>query len=144
MRELPQERLLVGVESAASCEVMFEQTRSFIKDRKVFGKSLSKLQTVQHKMAELKTSICTTRAFVDHCIDLHIHQQLDVATAAMNKCWATDLVNKVAYDCLQLHGGAGFMWEYPISKAYVDVRAHAIYAGPNEIMKELIARTIVA
>ncbi|KAF2348183.1 Acyl-CoA dehydrogenase/oxidase C-terminal [Trinorchestia longiramus] len=144
MEELSQERVLVGLGCTAGCEVMFENTRDFIKDRKVFGQSLSTLQTIQHKMAEIKTSICVARAFTDHCIQLHLNKKLDVATAAMNKYWASDLANKVAYDCLQLHGGSGFMWEYPISKAYVDMRVQPIYAGSNEIMKELIARTIVA
>ncbi|KAA0201822.1 hypothetical protein HAZT_HAZT002028 [Hyalella azteca] len=143
MQELSQERLCVGIFCMAWCEVMFEDTRNFIRDRKAFGKSLTKMQVIQHKMAELKTSICVARAFTDQCIDLHKQKRLDQYTAAMLKYWVSDLANKVAYDCLQLHGGSGYMLEYPISRSYVDVRVQTIYAGTNEIMKELIARTIV-
>lgn len=100
-------------------------------------------KTVKHKLAELKTSICVTRAFVDSCLQLHRVKRLDVATAAMAKYWASDLQNRVAYDCLQLHGGWGYMFECPIAKAYVDARVQTIYGGTNEIMKELIAREII-
>ncbi|KAA0203797.1 hypothetical protein HAZT_HAZT000560 [Hyalella azteca] len=144
MQELSQERLCVGIICMAWCEAMFEDTRNFIRDRKAFGKSLTKMQVIQHKMAELKTSICVARAFTDQCIDLHTQKRLDQYTAAMQKYWVSDLANKVAYDCLQLHGGSGYMLEYPISRSYVDMRVQTIFAGTNEIMKEIIARSIVA
>lgn len=102
-----------------------------------------KLKTVQHKLAELKTQICVTRAFVDSCLQLHEKKRLDSASASMAKYWASELQNRVAYDCVQLHGGWGYMWEYPIAKAYVDARVQTIYGGTNEIMKELIAREII-
>ncbi|XP_018024517.1 long-chain specific acyl-CoA dehydrogenase, mitochondrial [Hyalella azteca] len=121
MQELPQERLMVGLGCTAACEVMYEDTRAFIKERKAFGKSLAKMQVIQHKLAELKTSICVARAFTDQCIGLHTQGRLDAFTAAMNKYWASDLANKVAYDCLQLHGGSGYMLEYPISRSYADM-----------------------
>lgn len=104
---------------------------------------MADLQTVQHKLAELKTSIAVCRAFIDQCLDLHNAGKLDGSMASMAKYWATDLENKVAADCLQLHGGWGFMWETSIAKSYADARVQTIYGGTNEIMKELIARDIV-
>ncbi|CAL1597936.1 unnamed protein product [Knipowitschia caucasica] len=143
MNELPQERLLIAGMALASAEFMFEETRSYVMQRKAFGKTIAHLQTVQHKLAELKTDICVGRAFVDSCVQLHAEGRLDAATASMAKYWASDLQNNVATQCVQLHGGWGYMWEYPIAKAFVDARVQPIYGGTNEIMKELIARTIV-
>ncbi|XP_039208893.1 long-chain specific acyl-CoA dehydrogenase, mitochondrial isoform X1 [Crotalus tigris] len=144
MSELPQERLVIGDIAISSCEFMFEETRNYVKQRKAFGKTISHLQTVQHKLAELKTQICVGRTFLDNCIDLHSRKCLDSATASMAKYWASDLQNNVATQCLQLHGGWGYMWEYPIAKSFVDSRVQPIYGGTNEIMKELIARDIVS
>nr|KAF6495757.1 hypothetical protein HJG63_010144 [Rousettus aegyptiacus] len=143
MQELPQERLLIAELAISSCEFMFEETRNYVKQRKAFGKTVADIQTVQHKLAELKTQICVTRAFIDSCLQLHEKKRLDTATASMAKYWASDLQNIVAYDCVQLHGGWGYMWEYPIAKAYVDARVQPIYGGTNEIMKELISRDII-
>ncbi|XP_019964767.2 long-chain specific acyl-CoA dehydrogenase, mitochondrial [Paralichthys olivaceus] len=143
MNELPQERLVIAVMAIASCEFMFEETRNYVLQRKAFGKTIAHLQTVQHKLAELKTEICVGRAFIDSCLQLHAEKRLDAPTASMAKFWASDLQNKVATQCLQLHGGWGYMWEYPIAKAFVDSRIQPIYGGTNEIMKELIGRSIV-
>jgi len=143
MNELPQERVLIAVGSMAMCEAMFEITREWVKERKVFGGRVSDLQVVQHKLAELKTSIAVCRAFVDQCLALHNEGKLGGEMASMSKYWATDLENKVAADCLQLHGGWGFMWETKIAKCYANARVQTIYGGTNEIMKELIARNIV-
>ncbi|KAF0886450.1 ACADL protein, partial [Crocuta crocuta] len=143
MQELPQERLIIAEFAVSGSEFMFEETRNYVRGRKAFGKTVADLQTVQHKLAELKTHICVTRAFVDSCLQLHTEKRLDSVTASMAKYWASDLQNTVAYDCVQLHGGWGYMWEYPIAKAYVDARAQPIYGGSNEIMKEMIARKIV-
>ncbi|XP_029930459.1 long-chain specific acyl-CoA dehydrogenase, mitochondrial-like [Myripristis murdjan] len=144
MNELPQERLLVADMAISSSEFMFEETRNYVLQRKAFGKTVAHLQTVQHKLAELKTEICVGRVFVDSCLQLHAEKRLDSSTASMAKFWASDLQNKVASQCLQLHGGWGYMWEYPIAKAFVDSRVQPIYGGTNEIMKELIARNIVS
>ncbi|XP_070447687.1 long-chain specific acyl-CoA dehydrogenase, mitochondrial isoform X3 [Equus przewalskii] len=144
MQELPQERLLIADLGISASEFMFEETRTYVKQRKAFGKTVAHLQTVQHKLAELKTHICVTRAFVDSCLQLHEAGRLDSATASMAKYWTSELQNSVAYDCVQLHGGWGYMWEFPIAKAYVDARVQPIYGGTNEIMKELIAREIVS
>ncbi|XP_029462003.1 long-chain specific acyl-CoA dehydrogenase, mitochondrial isoform X2 [Rhinatrema bivittatum] len=144
MAELPQERLMIADMALASSEFMFEETRAYVRQRKAFGKTIAHLQTVQHKLAEMKTQICVSRAFLDSCLQLHAEKRLDSSTASMAKYWASDLQNSVATQCVQLHGGCGYMWEYPIAKAFVDSRVQPIYGGTNEIMKELIARVIVS
>ena len=143
MEQLPQERLLIGVTSIAVSEAMFELTRDWVKQRKVFGRRVADLQTVQHKLAELKTSIAVCRAFIDQCMELHEQKKLCGEMASMAKYWSTDLENKAAADCLQMHGGWGFMMETKIAKCYAAARVQTIYGGTNEIMKELIARNIV-
>jgi len=143
MQELPDERVTVAIHAIANSEFMFEETRNYVNQRKAFGKTLSDLQTIQHKLAEVKTEISVGRAFVDQCIELSAKKLLDADMASMAKYWTTDLLNTVAYRCQQLHGGWGYMWEYPIAKAFVDARVQSIYAGTNEIMKELISRKIV-
>lgn len=144
MEQLPQERLILAILSIAHSESMFEEVREWVKQRKAFGRRIADLQTVGHKLAELKTSIAVCRAFVDECMQLHEQNQLCRSMASMAKYYATDLENKVATDCLQLHGGWGFMWESDIAKSYAGARVQTIYGGTNEIMKELIARDIVA
>ncbi|XP_071497770.1 long-chain specific acyl-CoA dehydrogenase, mitochondrial-like [Diadema antillarum] len=144
MEQLPRERLIVADGAQAHCEFMFEETRNYIKQRKAFGKTLANIQTIQHKLAELKTLICVGRSFVDQCLLQAADNKLDTYTASMAKLWTTDAANKVATECLQLHGGWGYMWEYPIARAFCDTRVNSIYAGSNEIMKELIYRPIVA
>lgn len=144
MNELPQERLLIAIMCQAASEFMFEETRKYVRERKAFGKTLSKVQVIQHRLAELKTEISVTRAFVDQCMDIHNTRGLDSSTASMAKYWISELENRVAYECVQLHGGWGYMWEYPVTKTYVDARVQPIYGGSNEIMKELIARQIVS
>lgn len=143
MQELPQERLIIAVLGQAALEWMFEETRAYVKQRKAFGKTLAHLQTIQHKLAEMKTKICVNRAFIDECLALHANRRLDATMASMAKYYTTDLQNEVAYQCVQLHGGWGYMMEYPICRAYVDARVQPIYGGSNEIMKELIARSIM-
>ncbi|XP_033284179.1 long-chain specific acyl-CoA dehydrogenase, mitochondrial isoform X2 [Orcinus orca] len=140
----------MGLKAQDTAELFFEDVRLPARallgeENKGFYYLMQELpQTVQHKLAELKTRICVTRAFVDSCLQLHETKRLDSATASMAKYWASELQNSVAYDCVQLHGGWGYMWEYPIAKAYVDARVQPIYGGTNEIMKELIAREIVS
>lgn len=144
MQELPQERLIIADMAQASSEWMFEETRAYVKQRKAFGKTISKLQTIQHKLAEIKTDVCVGRAFTDNCLKIHHERGLDSESASMAKYWCSDLQNKVATECLQMHGGWGYMWEYPIARAFVDSRVQMIYGGSNEIMKELIARKIIS
>jgi long-chain-acyl-CoA dehydrogenase len=143
MTELPQERLLVAEMALASAEACFEWTRTFLKERIAFGKPLTAKQTIQHRLATLKTEITIGRTFADRCLELLREKKLDNTTASMAKYWLTDLQSKVADECVQLHGGAGYMWEYNVAKAFADGRVARIYGGSNEIMKELIARDIV-
>eukprot|EP00126_Sphaerothecum_destruens_P009952 Sdes_comp20640_c0_seq2m15818 len=142
MTEIPQERLSIAVNAMASAETVFEQTLQYVKDRKVFGKTVFDLQTTKHCLAEMKTELIIARNFVDRCIQLHLDGILDQSTAAMAKYWVTQLQNKVADRCVQLYGGYGYMWEYPVAKHFCDARVQSIYGGTNEIMKELIARTL--
>jgi alkylation response protein AidB-like acyl-CoA dehydrogenase len=142
MQDLPQERLSVAVAAVAACEGALQWTLDYTAERKAFGKSISEFQNTKFKLAELKTEITIARVFVDRCLELHVNKELDVETAAMAKLWTTDLQGKVMDECLQLHGGYGFMWEYPITRAYADSRVQRIYAGTNEIMKEIISRKL--
>lgn len=144
MQELPQERLMIATIGQANNEWMFEETRNYVRERKAFGRTLAKLQTIQHKLAEMKTDICVARAFIDQCLEIHNSRGLDSYSASMAKYWVSDLQNKIATQCLQLHGGWGYMLEYPIARAFLDARVQPIYGGSNEIMKELIARPIIS
>ena len=143
MQELPQERLSVSVTAVAAAEMALEVTRKYVLERKAFGQSIAKFQNTQFVMADLATEVQVTRAFLDRCTELHLQRKLDVPTAAMAKLKTTELQCKVMDECLQLHGGYGYMWEYPIARAFVDSRVQKIYAGTNEIMKLIIARAIL-
>jgi len=142
MQELPQERLTVGVGALASAEAALQWTLDYTRERKAFGKAVADFQNTRFKLAEMATEIQIGRVFVDRCLELHLAGKLDVPTAAMLKYWGTDLQCKVLDECVQLHGGYGFMWEYPVARAWADARVQRIYAGTNEIMKEIIARAL--
>jgi len=142
MSELPQERLNIAVEAQARAEAAFEEARRYLGERQAFGKSLfDGQQVLRHKLADMKTALTVNRAFVDSCLELHSRGALDTATASMAKLASTELAWKVIDEAVQLHGGAGFMWEYPVARNLADSRVPRIYGGTNEIMKELIART---
>ena len=143
MEELPQERLSVGINAVANAEAALEWTTEYVREREAFGKPLAKLQNTRFKLAELATEVSVARTFLDRCLQLHIEGNLDVPTAAQVKLWCTDMQCRVLDECLQLHGGYGYMWEYPIARAWADARVQRIYAGTNEIMKEIIARSLV-
>ncbi|MBL0309331.1 MAG: acyl-CoA dehydrogenase family protein [Bacteroidetes bacterium] len=143
MTELAQERLIVGLMAIAAAEGVLESTIQYTKDRKAFGKSVSDFQNTRFKLAELSTEISIGRVFADRCLELHNQKKLDAAAASMCKYWLTDLQGKVADECLQLHGGYGYILEYPVARAWADARVQRIYAGTNEIMKELIARNVL-
>lgn len=143
MQELPQERLLVGIMGITTAETAIEKTIQYTKDRNAFGKTVATFQNTRFKLAELATETQIGRVFVDKCIELHLKKELDVPTAAMMKLAMTDLQCKVVDECLQFHGGYGYIWEYWIARAYADSRVQKIYAGTNEIMKEIIARDIM-
>jgi alkylation response protein AidB-like acyl-CoA dehydrogenase len=143
MIELPQERLLVGLTSIGAAEGVLARTVQYTKERSAFGKSISEFQNTRYKLAEMATEVTVGRAFADRCVELHAEKKLDSATASMAKCWLTELQGTVADRCLQLHGGYGYIWEYQVARAWADARVQRIYAGTNEIMKELIARNVL-
>ena len=142
MQQLPQERLLVGVQAVAMIERALALTTDYVKERKAFGKAIIDFQNTQFTLAEAKTESTIAKVFLDHCIERHVAGGLDTVTASMAKYWLTDLQNTVVDRCLQLFGGYGYMDEYPISRMYRDARVQRIYAGTNEIMKLLIARSL--
>ncbi len=142
MKELGWERLQIAIAGIAAAEAALQWTIDYARQRKVFGQTVMDFQTTKHKLAELKTEIQVGRTFVDRCIQQMMDGDLDPTVAAMAKYWITDLQCKVMDQCLQIHGGYGYMMEYPITRAYADARVQRIYGGTNEIMKELIARTL--
>ncbi len=141
MQELPAERLQVALTAVAAAEAAWGWTLDYVKDRKAFGKPVIAFQNTRFKMAEMKAEITAARVFTDRCLELHLERKLDIPTAAMLKQLTTDLQCKVMDECVQLHGGYGYMWEYPIARAWADSRVQRIYAGTNEIMKEIVARS---
>lgn len=142
MEQLPWERIQIAVTAVASAQAAIEWTVQYVKDRKVFGQPVAAFQNTRYKLAELQTEVQVARVFVDRCLELVLQDKLDTATASMAKYWTTDLQCKVMDECVQLHGGYGFMWEYPITRAYADARVQRIYGGTNEIMKEVITRAM--
>ncbi len=142
MQQLPQERLNIAVQSVAAAERGLTETLAYVKERKAFGKRVIDFQNTQFKLAEVKTKLTVAKVFVNHCIGLHLKGQLDAATASMAKYWVSDIQGEVLDEMLQLHGGYGYMNEYPIAQLYKDARVQRIYGGTNEIMKLLIARTL--
>jgi len=143
MQELPQERLSVALYAMASAESALEQTISYVKERTAFGKTISTFQNTQFKLAEMDTDITSARVFIDRCLELHCDAKLDVPTAAKAKLLSTELQCRVMDECLQLFGGYGYMWEYPIARAWADSRVQRIYAGTSEIMKLIISRSLL-
>ncbi len=140
MQQLPQERLHVAIGAVAAADAALEMTLKYVQERHAFGKPVGSFQNSRFKVAEMKTEIEIGYAFIDKCILALNAKQLTTEEASMAKWWATDLQKRVTDQCLQLFGGYGYMTEYPISKAYLDARVQAIYAGTNEIMKEVIGR----
>jgi alkylation response protein AidB-like acyl-CoA dehydrogenase len=141
MQELPWERLQLAIVAVAACEAALRWTADYCRDRQAFGRPIASFQNTQFKLAELRTETQIARVFVDRCIGLSLQGELAIETAAMAKYWTTDLQCKVVDECLQLHGGYGYMRDYAIGRAFVDARAQRIYGGTNEIMKEIISRT---
>jgi len=142
MSELPQERLLIANQAVSMIERALAVTLDFVKERKAFGKAIIDFQNTQFKLAELKSEATMARVFVNHCIGEHLNGKLDATKASMVKYLTTDLQCKVVDECVQLHGGYGFMNEYPIARMFRDARVQKIYGGTNEIMKLLIARSL--
>ncbi|SDD46066.1 acyl-CoA dehydrogenase [Algoriphagus faecimaris] len=143
MTELAQERLVVALAAVALGEYMLDETVTYVKERKAFSKSLSEFQNTRFKLAEMTAALEQGRIYCDQLVMLHNEKKLDPAMASAAKYNMTELQCKVADECVQLHGGYGYMWEYGVARAYADARVQRIYAGTNEIMKELIARKIL-
>ena len=142
MQQLPQERLSLAVGAVASMERAVKLTADYTKERHAFGKPIIEFQNTAFKLAERKTEAMIARVFVDWCIERLVAGELDTVTASMAKWWCSEKQVETADECLQLHGGYGYMQEYPISRMFVDARIQKIYGGTNEIMKELIARSL--
>ena len=142
MEQLPWERLQIAIGAVAASQAAIGWTLDFVKQRHVFGQPVAAFQNTRFKLAEMQTEVQVARVFVDKCTELLMQDKLDTATASMAKYWTTDLQCKVMDECVQLHGGSGFMWEYPITRAYADARVQRIYGGTNEIMKEVITRSM--
>jgi acyl-CoA dehydrogenase len=142
MEQLPWERLQIGIGAVAAAQAAIGWTLDYVKERKVFGQPVASFQNTRYKLAELQTEVQIARVFVDKCTELLLQDKLDTATASMAKYWCSDLQCKVMDECVQLFGGYGYMWEYPITRAYADARVQRIYGGTNEIMKEVISRSM--
>ena len=140
MEQLPWERLQIAIGAVSAAQAAIDWTVAYVKDRRVFGQTVAAFQNTRYKLAEMQTEVQVARVFVDKCCELVAVDQLDTATASMAKYWCSDLQCKVMDECVQLFGGYGYMWEYPITRAYADARVQRIYGGTNEIMKEVISR----
>ncbi|MGZ8180050.1 acyl-CoA dehydrogenase family protein [Williamsia sp. SKLECPSW1] len=142
MQQLPQERLIIAVASIAGMEAAIDHTLRYTKERQAFGRPVFGFQNTKFKLAEAATETRIGRVFVDDCIVKHLDGQLDIPTVAMAKWWTTDRAMTVLDECVQLFGGYGYMSEYPVGRMWADARVQKIYAGTNEIMKEIIARSL--
>jgi len=142
MQELPWERMQIAIDAVACAQQAIDETLAYVRERKAFGTTVASFQNTRFKLAEMQTQVQIARVFVDQCMVELQKGTLDAATAAMAKYATTDLQGKVLDECLQLHGGYGFMLEYPIARAYADARVSRIYGGTNEIMKEVVARSM--
>ncbi len=142
MEQLPWERMQIAVTAVQSAQTAIDWTVQYVKERKVFGQPVASFQNTRFTLAELQTEVQIARVFIDKCLELVCQDKLDTATASMAKYWTSDLQCKVMDECLQLHGGYGYMWEYPITRAFADARVQRIYGGTNEIMKEVITRAM--
>ena len=142
MEQLPWERMQIAIGAVAAAQAAIDWTVDYVKERKVFGQPVAAFQNTRFTLAELQTEVQVARVFVDKCLELLLANTLDTATASMAKYWCSDLQCKVMDECVQLFGGYGYMWEYPITRAYADARVQRIYGGTNEIMKEVITRAM--
>ena len=142
MTELPYERTIIGVAGVAAIERALALTVEHAKERKAFGQALIEMQNTRFVLAEIKTEATVARIFIDRCVEDMLAGRMDTVRASMAKYWISDLQCKVVDQCVQLFGGYGYMLEYPIAQMYVDARVQRIYGGANEIMKEIIARSL--
>ena len=142
MADLPYERLIIALCGVAAMEAAVSETSRYVKERKAFGQIVGAMQTVRFKLAEIATVTRVARVFVDRCVEQLVAGTLDNETASMAKFWVTDMQQQVLDECVQLHGGYGYMNEYLVCRMFADSRVQRIYGGTNEIMKELISRSV--
>ncbi|MDP5054473.1 MAG: acyl-CoA dehydrogenase family protein [Congregibacter sp.] len=144
MQELPQERLSIGIMAMAASHTVLRQTIDYVKDRNAFGKPIATFQNTQFKLAELDTELTSAQVFMDRCLELLVEGQLDTVTASKAKLLGSELQCRIVDECVQLHGGYGYMWEYPVARAFADSRVQRIYGGTSEVMKLIIGRALIA
>jgi acyl-CoA dehydrogenase len=142
MGDLPYERITIALGGVAAMEGAADETARYVRERKAFGHAIAEFQNTRFKLAEIYTHTRVARTFVDRCIEQLVDGKLDSETAAMAKWWITDIQQKVIDECVQLHGGYGYMNEYLVCRMFADSRVQRIYGGTNEIMKELISRSV--
>ena len=142
MNQLVWERSMIGITALGAMDCGLQQTIEYVRQRKAFGQPIMAFQNTRFKLAEMKTKVEVTRSFINDCIAKLIDGSIDPATASMAKYWGSQVQNEVLDECVQLHGGYGYMMEYPITRLFADARVQKIYGGTNEIMKELIARSL--
>lgn len=142
MKELAWERMIIAIACQAGAEAAFAQTLQYVKERKAFGKTVLSFQNTRFKLAEMRSDLDMGRAYIDRCMEMQLEGTLAIEAAAVAKYKLSEMFSKVVDECVQLHGGYGYMLEYPIARAYIDNRANRIYGGTNEIMKELISRSL--
>jgi len=142
MAELPRERLLLAISGVVTMELALETTIQYVKDRKAFGQRVMDFQNTQFKLAECKAQATVAKVYVNDCIEKVLQGKLDNTTSAIAKYWVTDTEWKIIDECLQLHGGYGYINDYPIAHMFRNARISRIYGGSNEIMKVLIARSL--
>ena len=142
VNNLPRERLSLSTAAVAHAQAAFDWTVTYCKDREAFGQPIGSFQNSKFKLAEMKTELDIARVFIDRQVEAYLEGELTADDAAEAKWWTTDLENRVTDTCLQLHGGYGYMEEYPIARAWRDARVQKIYGGTNEIMKEIVGRSL--
>ncbi|TVT70599.1 MAG: acyl-CoA dehydrogenase [Denitromonas halophila] len=142
MSELPQERLTIALQSMAAAQRAYDITCDYVRERKAFGKAIAEFQNTRYQLADLKADLTVGWAYVDQCISHHIRGALSQHDASVAKLWCTEMHGRVVDQCVQLHGGYGFMREYEICRLYADARVQRIYGGTSEIMRELISRSL--
>jgi acyl-CoA dehydrogenase len=142
MQQLPWERLQIAITAVASARAALDRTLAYVGERKAFGSTLGGFQNTRYTLADVATEVEVGQVFVDRCIELMEAGKLDSATASMAKLWCSEMQFRAIDACVQMHGGYGYMWEYPVTRAWADARVQRIYGGTSEIMKELIARSI--
>jgi len=142
MQELPTERLLVAIWAQAVAETVFARTVDYVFEREAFGQLIGEFQATKFTLAEVRTELEVGRSFVNSCVNGVLEGKLSNESAAMAKMWLSEMQGRVVDRCLQLFGGNGYMWEYPVARAYADSRAQRIYGGSNEIMREIVSRDI--